>query len=93
METTVEPITKHQFITFLHHLFYKIYMKSSLNIMKSLQTIADSAHIPMAIAIRDMLKQDCRCNFLMFANWRDRKKKKNKGTSMYWLLDFGVHNS
>ena len=45
-----------------------------------------------AVAIRGMLKQFCRSKFLIFANWRDRKKKKSKGTSIFWLLVFGVHN-
>ena len=44
------------------------------------------AHIPPAIAIRGMLKQFGRSKFLVFANWTDRKKKKNKGTSIFWLL-------
>ena len=26
------------------------------------------------------------------AYWRDRKKKKSKGTSIFWLLVFGIHN-
>ena len=38
-----------------------------------------------------MLKQFCRSKFLIFANWRDRKKKKSKGTKIFWLLVFGVH--
>ena len=36
------------------------------------------AHIPQVIAIRSMLKQFCRYKILIFPNWRDRKKKKNK---------------
>ena len=51
--------------------------EKSLTKKKSLHThtqthtnIADSkAHIPPAIAIRGMLKQFCRCKFLMLANW------------------------
>ena len=53
---------------------------------------SEQAHIPLAVAIRDKLKQFCRGKFLIFANWRDRKKKKNKGTSIFWQLVFDVHN-
>ena len=38
-----------------------------------------------AVAIRGKLKQFCRCKFIIVANWRDRKKNKNKGTSIFWL--------
>ena len=42
--------------------------------------------------VSGMLKQFCRSKFLIFDNWRDRKKKKNKGTSIFWLLVVGMHN-
>ena len=44
---------------------------------KNEENIANSeqSHIPPAIAIRGMLKQFCRCKFLMLANWWDRKKE------------------
>ena len=59
---------------------------------QQIKYIAESAHIPPAAAIRGMLKQFCRSKFLIFVNWRDRKKKKNEGTSIFWLLVVGVHN-
>ena len=48
--------------------------------------------MPPAVAIKVMLKQFLKKQAVIFGNWRDRKKKKNKGTSIFWLLVVGVHN-
>ena len=39
------------------------------------KSLVSKAQIPLAIAIRGMLKLFCRSKFLIFANWRDRKIK------------------
>ena len=44
--------------------------------LREIEQTVSKAHIPPAIAIRRMLKQFCRCKFLMLANWWDKKKKK-----------------
>ena len=50
------------------------------------------AHIPPAVAIIDRLKQFVDASFLSLPIGETEKKKKNKGTSIFWLLVFGVHN-
>ena len=48
--------------------------------------IVSKAHIPPAIAIRGVLNKFCRCNFLMFADWRDKKKKECVCTGYLYVV-------
>ena len=60
----------------------------------TIENIAESeqsSHTP-GLSHQRYVETICSSKFLIFANWRDREKKKNKGTSIFWLLVFGVHN-
>ena len=50
--------------------------KRKMDKRREIQQRVSKAHIPLAVAIRGKLKQFCRCNFLIFSNWRDRKMNK-----------------
>ena len=46
------------------------------------------------MAIKDLLNQVCKCKFLMFANWGDRKKEEMKGwkNTGCLSLEYTVHH-
>ena len=73
------------FFTWVSFYLCILYHYSTNSTNANIAESEQSSHTP-AIAIRGILKKFCRSKFLIFAHWRYRKKKKNKGTSIFWLL-------
>ena len=91
---TLKVYTCTKFEDWLSQKPKNLWQKFLLERKKNGQNIAESeqsSHTP-GRSQQWYVETICRSKFLIFANWRDRKKKKNNGTSIFWLLVFGVHN-